>query len=182
MGRLTLADVLERFLASFSNGPIETYTWGPSQLRVSSYLSQELPPLQYVVSVRAVVVREGQVLTVQDPTSSHILPGGRIESGETLEEALRRELLEETGWSLLDISLLGFKHLHHLTPKPAEHPFPYPDFFQVIYAARPDSFSDTAKEVDGWELDATFLPLDDVRALPLTPGERLFLDEALRVV
>lgn len=141
-----------------------------------------LPPLDYVVSVRAVVVRDDQVLTVRDPNGLHITPGSRIEPNETVEEALRRELLEETGWSLLDISLLGFKHLHHLTPMPEGHSFPYPDFFQVIYATSPDSYSEESKEVDGLELGATFLPLDEVRALPLNPGERLFLDEALEVV
>lgn len=182
MGRLTLADALERFLTSFSTGTTDTITWGASQIRVAGHLSRDLPPLQYVTSVRAIIVRGDQVLTVRDPNGVHVTPGGRIESGESLEEALRRELLEETGWSLLNISLLGFAHFHHLTPKPPEHPFPYPDFFQLVYAARPDSFSDTAKEVDGLELGATFLPLDEVRALPLTPGKRLFLDEALRVV
>ena len=140
MGRLTLADALERFLTSFSTGTTDTITWGASQIRVAGHLSRDLPPLQYVTSVRAIVVRGDQVLTVRDPNGVHVTPGGRIESGESLEEALRRELLEETGWSLLNISLLGFAHFHHLTPKPPEHPFPYPDFFQLVYAARPDSF------------------------------------------
>ncbi|GAA2125757.1 NUDIX domain-containing protein [Glycomyces algeriensis] len=53
------------------------------------------------VSARAVVVdREGRVLLVRHRAGGrefHVLPGGRVEQGETAAEAAVREVLEETG-------------------------------------------------------------------------------------
>jgi len=38
------------------------------------------------------------------------IPAGRVEPGETLEEAAGREAIEETGWRPLDLEHLGFSH------------------------------------------------------------------------
>lgn len=50
------------------------------------------------VRVAAVIARKGQILVVEHrkrETSYWVLPGGRLESGETLSAALKRELKEE---------------------------------------------------------------------------------------
>ncbi len=65
-------------------------------------------PDQPLVGVAAVVFRGDTVLLVrrgQEPArDSWSLPGGLVELGETMEEALHRELLEETG---LSVTILG---------------------------------------------------------------------------
>jgi len=78
----------------------EVTVWGSGQfpLRVVSYFCTELPPLEFITSVRAIVIKDGQVLVLRDTEETHIVPGGRCEPGETLAETLRREILEETGW------------------------------------------------------------------------------------
>jgi 8-oxo-dGTP pyrophosphatase MutT (NUDIX family) len=38
------------------------------------------------------------------------IPAGRVDPGETLEQAAEREAVEETGWRPLDLELLGFSH------------------------------------------------------------------------
>jgi nucleoside triphosphatase len=38
-----------------------------------------------------------------------VLPGGRVERGETAEEALRRKMYEDTGLPIFDIAFIGFQ-------------------------------------------------------------------------
>ena len=52
------------------------------------------------VGVKAAIVRDSAMLLVdiKDDSGRHYnLPGGGVELGESLREALRREVLEETG-------------------------------------------------------------------------------------
>jgi 8-oxo-dGTP diphosphatase len=52
------------------------------------------------LSVKAIIIREGRILVLRcrdDKGVWYLLPGGGQEAGETLEEALHRECLEELG-------------------------------------------------------------------------------------
>ncbi len=158
----------------------ETVTWHRSHMRlhVISYLSRELPPLDYITSVRGVILQGDQVLVVRDPENVHILPGGRRERRESLLQTLEREVLEETGWTIHTISLLGFKHFRHLSPEPADYPYPYPDFLQAIYTARTDTYIPGARIIDDYELDAFLHPIADIAKHSLSPGEISYLEAA----
>lgn len=67
-------------------------------------------PDRPVVGVGGVVIREGSVLLVQrasEPLAGQwSLPGGGVELGETLEEAVVRELREETGLTVRLLELV----------------------------------------------------------------------------
>jgi ADP-ribose pyrophosphatase YjhB (NUDIX family) len=151
------------------------------RLRATAYLSSALPPLPLVTSVRAVVLRAGTVLVQQDRDLRHILPGGRREGPETLEETLRREVAEETGWSLGAIHPLGFIHFEHLDPRPAGYAYPHPHFLHRVYAASVGAPVPEAKLDDGYEVGTAFLPIAAVRRLPLKAIERLYLDASVGV-
>ncbi len=60
------------------------------------------------VGVRLLLVRDNQVLMVEHVyEDSWYLPGGMVERGETLEQAVRREASEEVGAALHDLQLFG---------------------------------------------------------------------------
>ena len=114
--------------------------WAPHRFHLTYYLAEQQPPLPYVASSRAVLVDGDDVLVVRGPGGNHVMPGGRLEAGESTEDALRRELLEETGWTIARLQLIGFRHFHHLTPEPPGWTYPYPDFLQVVYACAPGEY------------------------------------------
>lgn len=68
-------------------------------------------PTRPVVGVGAVVIHEGKVLLIRrgkEPLKgSWIVPGGTVELGETLEQALVREIEEETGLAVEPRGLLA---------------------------------------------------------------------------
>lgn len=108
------------------------------------------------VSVKAVIIRRGQVLLVRNRDELgdwYMLPGGGQAHGETLEQALKRECLEEVGTGIVMGRLLFVRDYiasHHefagtdgdahqielmfkcslprgATPKLGESPDPYQD-------------------------------------------------------
>ena len=151
-------------------------------MHINAYLSSEPPPSDLVSSVRAVVLREDRVLVMRNLDSTNILPGGRVEKGETHEETLRRELLEEAGAEIEVRGQIGLVHLKHTTPRPADYPYPYPDFLWPVYAASFVAWKTDAKVEDDYEVWSRFLPLREVRTLPLFDYEKAFLAAAVSVV
>ncbi len=136
----------------------------------------DLPPEGLVTSVRALLTRGSLILVVRDPVSEHILPGGRVDEGEEFPEALARELLEETGWSVRGAPvLIGMFHCHIHSPMPAGYSYPYPDFLQLLYRAEADRFNPEAMEVGGYELGSEFRTGLEVQRLPLSLGEAALL-------
>lgn len=173
-----LADFLQRHKASVTEATV--WANGQMPLSVTSYLSQELPPAALVTSVRAVVIQKDQVLVIRDPISYHLLPGGRREANENLLQTLQRELQEETGWSLSEIKLIGFKHFHQLNTYPSTTHVG-PDFLQVIYTGKPAAFHPEAREQDGYELEAIFHPYAELETLKLKESDLMFLNVALQM-
>jgi 8-oxo-dGTP pyrophosphatase MutT (NUDIX family) len=70
--------------------------------------------------VGAVVIRDNKILLIhrfKNGSEYWVLPGGGVESEETVEEGLVREVKEETGLDLQKYELLGeneFGDIHHI--------------------------------------------------------------------
>ncbi len=71
----------------------------------------------YTQSVSAVCIRDGQVLlgrhTYGAGNGKLIIPGGYMENGESPQEAVRREYLEETGVTIEPQELIGVRFNTH---------------------------------------------------------------------
>ena len=173
---------LAQFLSPLTSFAEEIRVWKPlGTLRIACYLTDKLPPRRYVTSARAVVIHGKQVMLVRDPNETHIIPGGRLEPGEAPEDALRREVIEETGWSLVFFKPIGILHFTHVDPV-QEDQETQPDFLQVVYAGTPGEYHPELKEVDGYELDSKFVPIDQARQMPLGVGQQTFLETAVKTI
>ena len=120
-------------------------------------------------------------MTVRNRDERHVLPGGRRKHSETLEQTLRREVLEEAGLRIDRPVQLGVMHLHHVTPKPSGYEYPYPDFLWLVFVSEAGEDNDRGRVVDDYE-EAVFRPAGEVRALEFSDHSRVFLDAALSQV
>ena len=78
-----------------------------------------------IIEVSAgLVFRDGKLLITQRPASGHLaglweFPGGKLEPGETFEQALHRELMEELG---IEVTILGLiESITHRYPEKTVH-------------------------------------------------------------
>jgi ADP-ribose pyrophosphatase YjhB (NUDIX family) len=72
-------------------------------------------PQRPYLAVSAAIVRDGKVLVVRRARAPalnlYTLPGGVVEAGETLIEAVVREVKEETSLSIEPVALAGHREL-----------------------------------------------------------------------
>jgi ADP-ribose pyrophosphatase YjhB (NUDIX family) len=113
------------------------------------------------LAVGAVIVREGELLVIKrgkEPGAGQwAVPGGLVERGESLAEALRRELAEELGLTVTPgaIAWVGEvigDEVHYVIV----------DLFASISGGEPAS---EAEEVLEWR----WVPVRDLTSLPLVP-------------
>ncbi len=155
---------------------------GEIPLRITTYVSDIMAPERYISSARSLVFRNNSVLVIsQENGHRYILPGGRLETGEKPLDALHREILEETGWTISDIKHLGFMHLHNLGEKPPDYRYPYPDIIWPVFVSRAVEYKPEMKIFDEWVSDSEFRDIIEVKKLPIDKGELLLLDEALKL-
>lgn len=120
-----------------------------------------------------VVVREGDrflVLQERKHGQRWYLPAGRVELGETLTEGALREVLEETG---VKVELTGVLRIEHS---------PMPEFsrVRVFFVARPLAGQRPKTTPDEHSLQARWVTLAELRALPLRGYEVVELFEAVQ--
>lgn len=121
------------------------------------------------LAVGAVAVDDDRLLLVRrghGPAAGEwSVPGGRVEWGETLAEAVVREVREETGLDALCGAPLGW--VERISD---EHHFVIVDFLVTVLDPDEPVAGDDAAE-------ARWVPLDEVPALRLVDGLAAFLDE-----
>ncbi|MDQ3876841.1 MAG: NUDIX domain-containing protein [Actinomycetota bacterium] len=113
------------------------------------------------VAVGAIVIDSDELLMIRraaDPGRGlWTIPGGRVENGELLAEALKREVLEETGLEVDPGDLVGILEV------PGDPHYVILDFYARLTGGRePHAQQEEVAE-------ARWVPLDDVPDLECTP-------------
>ena len=80
----------------------------------------EIPSPYYRLSVKAKIKIDGKILLVREDGKDWDLPGGGVEHNETIEDALRRELMEETG--ITDFKIKKTPEIFKMIDKSANRP------------------------------------------------------------
>lgn len=124
------------------------------------------------LAVSAVVVDGERLLLVQrdhaPAAGTWALPGGRVEAGETLAEAVTRELREETGIEGMCGALLGWTELID-----GDDGAPH----LVILGFEVTLLAASEPEASGDARDARWVSVVDVAEQHLTPGVAEFLHD-----
>ncbi len=125
-----------------------------------------------VASVGAVIVDEGRILLVQRGRGTYegawAVPAGRQRYGETMEEAVRREVAEETGLEVEVGDPVWIGDILDDADPPAYH-YSVVDFAAFVVGGELRPGDDAA--------DARWVDLAAVRDLPLTPTMIQMLDQ-----
>lgn len=125
-----------------------------------------------VLAVGAVLVDDERLLLVRRGGSPAVdtwaVPGGRVKAGETLAEAVTRELREETGLEGVCGRLIG---VSDLIPEDE-------DDEHIVILDYEVSLFDDAEPIPGSDAaDARWTPLGDVAEMRLAPGLAEFLHD-----
>ena len=132
-----------------------------------SLTDERLYPQRPILAVSAAILRGGKVLVVRRARKPalgvYTMPGGVVEAGETLIEAVTREVREETAMTIAPVTLAGHREaiLRDAGGRVERH------FVVLCFASRWIAGEPVLNE----ELDdARWVTLDELNALKTTEG------------
>ena len=119
-------------------------------------------------SAKAVIVYNGRILLNRCESrfgEYYTLPGGGQKDGETLPDTVRREVLEETGYSVTPMRMSG---IYERVSDGREEGLCHKIYY--VFLCRLDSIETvTPIEIDRFQIDSEWVPLREVSARNLFP-------------
>lgn len=140
------------------------------------YMDPSAPvPGRLHIGVTVAIFHEGRVLLDHRRDGGWGLIGGGMEIGESLEECVRRETLEETGLHLDDLRLLGlFSHPSRIIE------YPSGDAVQSITVCFAAETKGCCLRLSSESRDARFFGEADLASVPIVATHRMIVPHLFR--
>ena len=155
--------------------------WGQQPVRLTAYACRTMPQEAPITSVHIVSFLGERVLVVRDRKGSFGYPGGRLEPGETLEEAMAREVYEEANAHLhpgyVLFAVLRIECTSRLPGREYPHPYSYMGMYAGVVRALEPVARDPAGIITGRDL---FTAAECARRLD--EHDRILLKEAVTIL
>ncbi|GAC1637460.1 MAG: NUDIX hydrolase [Candidatus Acidiferrum sp.] len=129
-------------------------------------------PERPIVGVGGVLIEDGRALLIRRGSEPLLgqwsIPGGTLELGETLQEGVARELLEETGIVVRVLGLIEvFERINPFSPLESREANPRPRFHFVIVDYLCEKIGGEA-EAGGDATDVAYVTEDDLDKYGIT--------------
>ena len=133
--------------------------------------------------VYGIYIKDAKVLLINKSRGPYKgmfdLPGGKIEKGETLEQALKREFIEEVGCEIKDLQFLSMNEYscEYKTPKEVMLNFHHTGTYFLV-----SLISDDIKvDADGEDsLGSQFVDIKELDNVKISPIAKLMILKALK--
>jgi NADH pyrophosphatase NudC (nudix superfamily) len=150
---------------------IDTGLWtGDSEsVRWELYHSATIPEPSKCTAAFCVAITQGDRIVLEREERGWGTIGGHIEAGESIEQALVRECLEEGGFIVEDPILFGYKKI--IATKPVSHPtpgmaYPFPISYVAYYYAANNKELSTPTEQE--VLEVKTFTIDEINRLDIS--------------
>lgn len=142
-----------------------------------------LPNERFHVGAYGILIDQDKILLIKKSRGAYKgmydLPGGGIEFGEKAEEALKRELMEETGVVVNDYSFIGCNEYFcdYLNESQEPRKLHHLGLYYVISAPHESIKSDSDGEDS---LGAEFLDINRLDEINISPTARPMIDKIIK--
>jgi 8-oxo-dGTP pyrophosphatase MutT (NUDIX family) len=144
-----------------------------------------------VIRTKGLIINSNNEIILGYSHKTYQFPGGHLEEGESLEECLLREIKEETGIELKNVTMKPFMLIRHYSRNYRETGKNRQNIIYYFVVKTDDTINLDNTSFDEWEIDGNYelrtIKLDEVEktlidSIPDNPMNKVIVEEMLEVL